>query len=392
MFGAGSHFPGLGDEYTPEFTTASERSSIVKEKLANLEKVRSEYRAGEMNARLKLAAKNRIPSCQFSNYNVDDRCSFYNAKDRTWDTGRIVALDKHSAVVQDDKNSQHKVVKANLRPVASSEWDVRDLHQEAGNPGKLVGHTTMDEPVRVETTDNSTEEYVSCPEAQSAEPSTEECVVQNSESSAYTPKGEKQKKKETEQRARKKERRSNRVEEREQRITRTRMNTEDEVVEMFKGTSKEPEVRRQRKKKVRIVEGNKKYNTRLSSTDQEVDSVFEDDEDMSDIERKLVRLRKERNCTVEVPIQDPEISTWMHSSAGFPRKGEVVQVREDDGRLRIGVVHRLPRPGSTSRTMLLVEDGEGEPVRIDMSGTSYRKIDRNLKPYLPFFKCFKVKQ
>ena len=160
---------------------------------------------------------------------------------------------------------------------------------------------------------------------------------------------------------------------------------------MFKGTSKEPEVRRQKKKRVKILENNRRYNTRLSSTDKELDDVFTEEEDMSDIERKLIRLRKERNCVVEIPSEDPETSEWMHSSAGFPRKGEFVQVREDIGTLRIGTVHRLPRPGSTSRTMWLLEDEEWEPTRIDMSDASYRKIDKSFKPFLPIIKCLEMK-
>ena len=213
--------------------------------------------------------------------------------------------------------------------------------------------------------------------------------VQKIGSSAYTPEGEKPKKKENEGRTRKKERRSNRVEERERRITRSRANSEDLVVEMFKGTSKEPEAIRHKKKRVKILENNRRYNTRLSSSDKDLDDVFDEEEDMSDIERKLVRLRKERNCVVEVPREDPETSEWMHSSAGLPRKGELVQVREDIGTLRIGTVHRLPRPGSTSKTMLLLEDGEWEPVRIDTDDISYRKIDKKFKPFLPLLKCFK---
>ena len=63
----------------------------------------------------------------------------------------------------------------------------------------------------------------------------------------------------------------------------------------------------------------------------------------------------------------------MHSSAGLPRKGEVIQVREETGTLKIGTVYRLPRPGSSSRMMLLQEEGEWEPARIDMRNVSYRK-------------------
>ena len=150
--------------------------------------------------------------------------------------------------------------------------------------------------------------------------------------------------------------------------------------DLFKGTKDYGEPVSKKKKRVRIKENDKRYLTRLSSTDIGTDSVFED-EDMSDIDRKLIELRSRRNGQVTIPPQspDPVEREWLHGSAGLPKVGSWIQVRRPDGSLTAGTVHRLPRPGSSSRLMTLTSGESNHRETMDTLDIRYRYLEGKLR-------------
>ena len=344
VYGSGSFHPGLSDEYTPEFTTALDRSSIVRENISKLEKVRTEFRAADMNNRLKLAAKNRVPSTQYSDYQVNDQCGFWNAKDHTWGKGKINTIDNHHAMVTDEKNSTHKVGRNNLRPIPGNAWSAEDLEPKVTSPP------------------GASEPAISTDEQQN--------------------KGNKDKVR--------KVRRQAKVTTREERITRSRANTEDQIEDLFKGNTTEPAPTK-RKKKVKIVVNNKKYNTRLSSTEAGTDDDVFDEVDCSDVEQKLLEVKRKRNSKVTFHTDSPVNSRtpWIQGNTGLPREGQLVQVQKADGHEIIGRVHRLPRPGSSSRNMVLNCELTGNRETVDSSSIRYRTLDENIKGVLSLFKRLK---
>ena len=119
----------------------------MRENISKLEKVRTEFRAADINNRLRLAAKKRVPSTQYNDYQVNDQCGFWNAKDQTWGKGKINNIDRHHAMVTDEKNSTHKVGRNNLRPIPGDAWSAAVLKpQVTSPPGAFEPANPTDEP------------------------------------------------------------------------------------------------------------------------------------------------------------------------------------------------------------------------------------------------------
>ena len=66
---------------------------------------------------------------------------------------------------------------------------------------------------------------------------------------------------------------------------------------------------------------------------------------------------------------------WIQGNTGLPREGQLIQVHKADRHEIIGKVHRLPRPGSSSRNMVISCGLTGNRETVDSRTIKYRKLN-----------------